>query len=139
MVGYKEKRETEGEFAFHVWLLGIGWLNRHRDWRAAVLFDRRGEDLLELIPRDRFNLEQARGYCVEAVAVLHQNGLRLLVGVIHQAANFLIDLHRYRFGIIALFGDLAPEEDQFLFLPVDHRAELGAHPQAGDHGAAPCE
>ncbi len=59
----------------------------------------------------------------------------LIVGFANQFAHFFIDLFGNCFRIIALLGDLAAQEDQFFFLSIDHRSQLVAHPQAGNHGA----
>ena len=81
------------------------------------------EDALELGRVDGFDFYQPAGDGIQLVAVLHQHRFGLSVSFVDQPAHLTVDLLGDRFGIIALFGDFAAEEDQLFLLAVNHWAE----------------
>ena len=116
----------DGDFALYSLCFILRWLRR-----AALLGERRREDRFELFARDRFRFQQFLRDRIQLSAITGQQILGKLVSFIHQIADFLVNLLGDRFGIIALFGNLASEEDQLLFLAVDHGTQWRHSCQAG--------
>ena len=117
----------------HLYIIILSCRNWNR--RAAVLWNRWGKDTFELFSSDSFYLKQPLGDRIQFIAVFQKYLARPSVRVVHETANFLVDLFGHGLGIIPLLRDLSSQEDQFLFLTVYHRSQLLAHAQAGHHRA----
>jgi len=52
----------------------------------------RRENSLEFFAGHGFDLQQAVGHRIQLITVLHDDRLRLRIGIIDQAANFTVDL-----------------------------------------------
>ena len=91
------------------------------------------EQLHELLGVDRLALEQEVRDPVEVLAVLGQQVLGGLVGLLDDAADLVVDLARDLVRVVGLGGELAAEEGQRAVVAEDAGAEALGHPVAHHH------
>ncbi len=90
---------------------------------------------LELARVNRFFFDQPLGDLIQFGPITPNDLLRPTVGIVHQAAHFLVNGLGHFLAVVALFADLAAQEDQLFFFAEGLRAEQVAHAVLRHHPA----
>src|SRR5581483_2749171 len=108
---------------------GHGRAERRRRGRLALGL----EHALQRLALQRLVLDQRAGKPLQRVAVVGEDLAGARVGRVDEGPDLLVDRLGDLLGVILLLGDLAPQEDQLLFVAEGDRTEALAHPVFGDH------
>src|SRR6185312_14286964 len=92
-------------------------------------------DALDLIDRQRLELEQPARQRMQLLEMLGQNAARLALAILDDAANLLVDDLGGRVGDVLALRHRMAEEDLLLVLAVAQRSQLVAEAELGDHAA----
>src|SRR6185437_1663248 len=103
----------------------LGRHGRRRWWRRWRLLGKRlaVDQQTHLVGIEDFAFEQSVGNALESVAMGFENVASPGVSAGDDAADFSVDFDSGVFGIIAMLGDFAAEEDRFFFFAERERAE----------------
>src|SRR6266849_6272713 len=114
--------------------LGTGKrLRRRRRSRTDFFWQRLiFQEQLQLHRVENFSFQQCGRDTLKSVAVVLQNGACTLVAGSHDAPDFLVNVNRCVFRIVAVLRDFAAEEDGFFLFAKGQRPER-THPPIADH------
>ena len=91
-----------------------------------------GDDHANVIRIQGFTIKQSLRHAVHRVLMIAEDGIGRLVGLVHQAAHFRIDLTGCFLGEVAVLRNLTTEED-LLFLLAKGQGAHAAHPVLANH------
>src|ERR1035438_3084252 len=130
---FLESRSTAGLRLEHLLRAAIRIAGRSQDraQRRKLLALNQHPNLFGV---DRLALQQCGSNAVHRILVRFEDGVRCLVGLIDQPANFEIDLPCRLLAEVAMLRNLAAQED-LLFLLAEGKRTEAAHAVLADHAA----